>query len=78
MRLGLGAHERFPLDLRHIGTITMGLDEAAWQKLQERIQSFRKDLIEIAEQVQSSDRVCQINLQAFPLTVIPACKATDR
>lgn len=70
MRLGQEALERFPLDRRHIGTITLGMDAQTWAKLEERIQEFRRELIAMAQQVERSDRVCQVNLQVFPLTTI--------
>lgn len=70
MLLGQEALERFDLELRHIGTITLGLDARAWEKLKVRIHEFRKELVALAEQVERSDRVCQVNLQAFPLTTV--------
>lgn len=68
MRLGAEALDRFPLGERSIGTLTLGLDARAWQELRDKIHAFRDDLVQMAQQVKNTDRVYQVNYQAFPLT----------
>jgi uncharacterized protein (TIGR02147 family) len=56
---------------RHIGTLSLGLDETSWNQVQEKVRIFRQELADIAHQVQHVDRVYQCNIQLFPLTRIP-------
>jgi uncharacterized protein (TIGR02147 family) len=63
--------ERHALDLRHISTLTLGLDEELFSKLVEKIQEFRREVGDLAQGVPGTDRVYQLNLQFFPLTRVP-------
>jgi len=64
----LTRHDR---ELRHISTLTVGLDEDGFQVVRERIRNFRRELIALASEIPRSDRVYQVNLQLFPLTRTP-------
>ena len=68
MQLAQDALARISPKSRHIGTLTLGLDDASWIEVQDRIRLFRQELADIAHKVQKVDRVYQCNLQAFPLT----------
>lgn len=71
MQLGREALLRHPPMRRHISTLTLGLDESGFQKIVERIRSFREELVTIAQQHENVDRVFQVNLQFFPLSRVP-------
>jgi len=71
MQLAQEALGRVPASARHIGTLSLGLDEDGWNQVQERIRLFREELAVIANKVGKVDRVYQCNLQVFPLTRLP-------
>jgi len=62
---------RIPSDSRHISTLTMGVDEEGYRRIQERVRAFRAEVVDIAQAQTAVDRVIQINLQMFPLTKVP-------
>lgn len=70
------ALEEVPQDRRHIGTLTIGLDADGWKTLTGLVQEFRQKVVHLASEIESVDRVYQINLQTFPLTGLPD-KAID-
>jgi uncharacterized protein (TIGR02147 family) len=57
---------------RSIGTVTMGLDNSGWEKVQNLVRRFREDLATIALAVSKADRIYQCNIQVFPLTKMEA------
>lgn len=69
MGLGADALDRVAPDRRHITTLTMGLDEARWRSIRKLTQEYRQKLIEIGSEEGPVDRVYQVNIQVFPLTV---------
>lgn len=71
MELAREALERHPPTRRHISTLTLGVDETGFQKIVERIRHFREELVNLAQQHESVDRVFQFNLQFFPLSRVP-------
>lgn len=76
----LDALRRIPQDARHVSTLTMGLDEAGYRRIQERIRAFRSEIIDIAQTQAGVDRVIQINIQMFPLSKSPldAARSEER
>lgn len=62
------ALQRIPAPSRHISTVTLGLDEEGWKRVQERVRAFRSEIVDIAQAQSGVDRVIQINIQMFPLT----------
>lgn len=71
------ALQRIPQDSRHISTLTMGVDEDGFRRIQERIQAFRSEIIDIAQSQAGVDRVIQINIQMFPLSKAPFGNSDD-
>ncbi|HNY31305.1 MAG TPA: TIGR02147 family protein [Fibrobacteria bacterium] len=71
MGLGIEALDRFALDERNIGTLTLGLDGPSWRELRQKVKTFREELVDFAHRVKKTDRVYQINYQVFPLTKGP-------
>lgn len=69
MRLGMRALESIPPTVRHISTLTMGLDAKRWEIAKSLIQECRQKLIDLGSEVSISDRVYQFNIQAFPSTL---------
>lgn len=65
---GSEAIERFPSVERDISSLTLGLSKKGAQDVKELIQSFRKQLLEIAQNDQQPERVYQVNFQLFPLS----------
>ncbi len=53
---------------RDISSVTIALSQQTFQKLQKRIQKFRKELLALADQESAPDAVYQMNFQLFPLT----------
>ena len=68
MELGQRALEYIPKEMRQIRTLTVGLDEARWNRLKMLVQEFQQQIVDLTTEVPEVDRVYQINLQAFPLT----------
>jgi uncharacterized protein (TIGR02147 family) len=62
------AIELFPRDQREIAALTVCVSEARLQELKERILTFRRELLQTAEQDDVAERVVQINFQLFPLS----------
>lgn len=68
IELSSGALERFPKKERDISTVTLSLSKEHFELMKERIQSMRKELLEMADKEKNADRVFQVNFQIFPLT----------
>ena len=57
-----------PSDERDISALTLCVDENGLQRLKERVQAFRKELLSPTAEGQEGDQVVQLNMQLFPLT----------
>jgi uncharacterized protein (TIGR02147 family) len=53
---------------RNVSAVTVSISEDAFQKIADEISTFRKRILEIAEQSNDPDRVYQLNIQFFPFT----------
>ena len=62
------AIDLFPRDEREIASLTLCIDERILPELRERMQKFRRELMQFAEQSGDRKRVVQINFQLFPLS----------
>lgn len=71
LQLAREALTRHPPSRRHISTLTLGVNEAGFLKIVERIKSFREELVTLAQQHATVDRVFQFNLQLYPLSRVP-------
>lgn len=60
-----------PADLREIGSITVAVKAATVAELKERIQRFRRELLDRCDQDEDPTEVYQLNVQLFPLTREP-------
>jgi uncharacterized protein (TIGR02147 family) len=60
--------QRTPSEQRDISTLTLSVSRDTFQEIKAEIQLFRKHLSAIACADPAPDRVCQVNIQLFPLT----------
>jgi uncharacterized protein (TIGR02147 family) len=70
LELARQAIDRFPQNKRKMSTLTLSISETGLKAMEERLQTFRKELLEIAENDDNVDRVYQLNLQFFPMSKI--------
>lgn len=64
-----------PAAERDISSLTLCLGAKAVTRLKERIQAFRRELIDLAENETQPEQVVQVNFQVFPLSAPIAPKA---
>ena len=76
--MGIDAVDTIPKEQRDISTVTVSLSKNTIDSVRERIQTMRKELLEIARLDQNPDMVYQINFQVFPLSSDPSTKKQDR
>ena len=67
--MGRDAIERFDAQERDIRAVTLGIDAAGYAEVKRRLELFWKELLAFAETQKNPDRVVQVNMQLFPLTV---------
>ena len=78
MDLAKEALEAFPKPARSGSTLTLGLSEAGYQALEEKLKVLRQEMVEVARFDKEIDRVIQVNLHAFPLTRLPKVKKPEK
>jgi uncharacterized protein (TIGR02147 family) len=69
MRLAMEALARFQKEDRDISTVTVCVDENNLPEVREHIRLFRSSLIKLVNSQRPSNRVYQLNVQLFPLTL---------
>lgn len=60
--------EKDTVEERNFSGVTMGIDESAYARIVEEINTCRKKIIDIARECQNINQVYRLNLQLFPLT----------
>lgn len=70
IKLALEAFERHPADKRSMSGVTISIKEKKLEEIKNIISAFRKELLKLACEDEGSDKVFQINIQAFPLTKV--------
>ena len=68
MRLGMEALDRYPHSARDISTMSVGITEEGFKKIEAIIADCRKTIADVAAADQKADRVYQVNFQVFPLS----------
>jgi uncharacterized protein (TIGR02147 family) len=68
MRRATAAMELIPAASRDISALTFCLGKGGLERLKKRVQAFRRELIELAEEESERGQVVQLNLQLFPLS----------
>ncbi|MDQ3003291.1 MAG: TIGR02147 family protein [Fibrobacterota bacterium] len=66
-RLAEGAHDLSSKEERDISALTLGISEEDFLRIKARIQAFRKEIMVLAMESKSPDRVYQLNFQLFPV-----------
>ncbi len=61
--------EKFPSEKREISSCTVKVSEKGFKRLKERLQDFRKEILQIAKEDADVDRVAQVNFQLFPVSI---------
>ncbi len=62
------AAKEIPADQRTLSTITCSVSRQGWDAIVERLAAVRREIQEIVRTDVNVDRVCQINIQQFPLS----------
>jgi uncharacterized protein (TIGR02147 family) len=62
------ALDHLPREERDISSLTLCVAESAWPLLKQRIRELRQELLQLAEQTRTPERVLQLNFQIFPLS----------
>ncbi len=75
LRLADEALDHIAPEDRDISTLTAGISQSCFRELKREIQSFRRHIAHLVSQDKGQDRVYQLNLQLFPLTVNPRKEA---
>jgi len=70
MDLAKNAQTEFEKTERQMITATLTTTEAGKERIQRRIQHFQKELVDILNSEDGADRVFQINVQFFPLSLV--------
>lgn len=77
MDLALRALDEIDVEFRQINTLTLGFDAQRWIAFKELVKDFRQRAVDLTTAVPVVDRVYQVNIQAFPLTKVPAAYMTE-
>jgi uncharacterized protein (TIGR02147 family) len=70
MDLAKEAIDRYPGKHRNISTITFSASCEAFDEIKSELDACRKRILGIIDRSDNEDRVCQLNMQFFPLTRI--------
>jgi uncharacterized protein (TIGR02147 family) len=68
MQRATAAMAQVPAGERDISSLTLCLGSSGIARLKERIQAFRRELLELAESESQPSQVVQVNFQLFPLS----------
>lgn len=69
IRLGGEALERFPKEERDISSLTLGISPDMLDEVRTLTEDFRRTLAKLSNQCPATDRVYQLNVQLFPITM---------
>ena len=62
------AFYRFAKEDRSFSALTLSVSKNGYDTIKNRVDAFRKELVDIVQNDSGIDRVCQVNFQLFPLT----------
>ena len=68
MKRASAALEELPNTERDISSVTLCLPPDGIQRMKERLQAFRRELLQMSANETDADQVVQVNLQMFPLS----------
>lgn len=69
IKLGEASIERFTSDQRDLRALTLSVSDEGYRNLKKRIESIWQELLSYAETDEETNRVYQVNLQCFPVSV---------
>ena len=78
MELMKKALEKLPMNKRNISGVTLGISEATYYNVVEKIKKFMQEIIHLAQEDQSPDRVYQVNVHAFPMSNVSRKKKVKK
>jgi uncharacterized protein (TIGR02147 family) len=62
------ALDEMPQSMRDISTVSFAVNEEDFKEICSLAKDFRSSVMRIARESENADRVCQVNIQIFPLT----------
>lgn len=62
------AIDRYPRDKRSISTLTFSCSAEGFRSIEERLKTFRREILEIVRDDKNRDRVYHINFHVFPMS----------
>jgi uncharacterized protein (TIGR02147 family) len=68
--LGRQAIDRYPRDKRSISALSFSVSEEGFKSIDERLKTFRREILEIAKADKNRDRIYHVNFQIFPLSKV--------
>ena len=71
MELAKYAMDNLPSGTRNFSTLTMSVSGPTYEAMLEELRSFRRRMLEMAQESDDVDRVYQMNFHVFPLTSLP-------
>ncbi len=66
--MGVEALDRFPRHRRDISNLTLSISGETFDRIKDRITQLRSEILEMAREDKSADRVVQCNFAVFPLS----------
>ena len=68
LKLGAAAIDSIPPEQRNISGLTLGISAQSYARIVERINAFRKEIAQIADEDEQADRVYQMDFLLFPMS----------
>lgn len=68
LRLAAQSIDTTPPDQRNVSGLTLGISKQSYARIVEKLNAFRKEIAQIADEDPQADRVYQLQLLLFPLT----------
>jgi len=62
------AVDRYPRDKRSMSALSFSISEEGFKAIDERLKTFRREVLEIAKADKKRDRIYHVNFQIFPLS----------
>jgi uncharacterized protein (TIGR02147 family) len=62
------AIDRYPRDRRHMASLSFAISAEGYKAIEERLRTFRREILEIARADKKTDRIYHANFQIFPIS----------
>jgi uncharacterized protein (TIGR02147 family) len=62
------AVDRYPRDRRSMSALSFSISSEGYKAIDERLKTFRREILEIAKADKNKDRIYHVNFQIFPLS----------